>query len=71
MVSPFVGVGLGVAWSEVNADNSPHGAHFAFMPRVGVEVARHIRVTVAYKVFEKANNHLAISVGYAFGGGKR
>lgn len=71
MVSPFVGFGMGVAWSDVNADNSPHGAHFAFMPRVGVELWRHVRVTVAYKAFEKANNHLTISLGYAFGGGKR
>ncbi len=71
MVSPFVGFGMGVAWSEVNADNTPHGAHFAFMPRVGVELSRHIRVTVAYKIFEKANNHLAISLGYAFGGGRK
>ena len=70
-VSPFVGAGLGVSWSEINADGTLNGAHFAVMPRVGVELAHHLRVTLAYKVFDRANNHLVISLGYAFGGGKR
>lgn len=70
-VSPFVGLGVGVAWSDINADGTKHGTHFAVMPRVGVELSHHVRISVAYKIFDKANNHLAISLGYAFGGGRR
>ena len=70
-VSPFVGLGLGVAWSDINADGSRKGTHFAVMPRVGVELSHHLRITLAYKIFERANNHLTLSLGYAFGGGRR
>ncbi len=70
-VSPYVGLGVGVAWSDINADGTRHGTHFAVMPRVGVELSHHLRVTVAYKIFERANNHLVLSLGYAFGGGLR
>lgn len=70
-VSPFVGLGVGVAWCDINADGSKHGTHFALMPRAGVELSHHVRITLGYKIFEKANNHLVLSVGFAFGGGKR
>lgn len=74
-VSPFVGLGMGVAWGDVRVKGSAHavnhGAHFAVMPRVGVELSHHVRITVAYKLFNREHNHLLISLGYAFGGGRR
>lgn len=70
-VSPFVGLGVGVAWSDIAANNRNGGTHFTFMPRVGVELSHHVRLTVSYKVFDRANNHLTLSLGYAFGGGRR
>ena len=70
-IKPFVGLGLGVAWSDINADGSRKGTHFAVMPRVGVELSHHLRITLAYKIFERANNHLTLSLGYVFGGGRR
>lgn len=69
-VSPFVGLGVGVAWCDKDT-NGGRGTHFAVMPRVGVELSRHVRITLGYKVFDKANNHLLLSLGYAFGGGRR
>lgn len=70
-VSPFVGLGVGVAWSDIAANDRNGGTHFTFMPRVGVELSHHLRLTVSYKVFDRANNHLTLSLGYAFGGGRR
>lgn len=70
-VSPFAGLGVGLAWSNINADSSPHGTHLAIMPRVGVELSNKLRITVAYKLFDRANNHLTFSLGYLFGGGAR
>ena len=71
LASLFVGAGAGVAWSSLTMDSSRYGFNFCVMPRVGVELSQHIRITAAYKFYEKANNHLVISLGYAFGGGKR
>lgn len=70
-VSPFVGLGMGVAWSEINADGTSHGTHFAIMPRVGIEIASRLRISLAYKAFDRANNHLVVGIGIAFGGGRR
>ncbi len=71
IASLFMGAGAGVAWSGRMADDSRYGFHFCAMPRVGVEIANSLRITVAYKFYERANNHLLLSVGIAFGGGKR
>ena len=71
MASLFVGAGAGVAWNNLNADGTKSGFHACVMPRIGVELSNHVRITAAYKFYEKANNHLVLSVGFAFGGGTR
>ena len=70
-ISLFFGLGAGVAWSELTKDSTKYGFNFCAMPRIGVEFSHNIRITAAYKFFERANNHLTISVGFAIGGGRR
>ena len=71
MASLFVGAGAGVAWNNLNADGTKSGFNACVMPRIGVELSNHVRITAAYKFYERANNHLVLSVGFAFGGGER
>lgn len=70
-VSPYIGFGVGVAWSDIAANNREGGTNFVVMPRAGIELSHHVRLTVSYKIFDRANNHLTLSLGYAFGGGRR
>lgn len=57
----FVGAGMGIA------DESS----FCLMPRCGVELWRHLRITMAYHVSEKHLSGLSLTVGVVFGGGKK
>lgn len=41
------------------------------MPRIGVELLHHLRVTLDYKFQEKANRHIGLTLGVVFGGGRR
>lgn len=82
----FAGVGVGYAAQLSTApfvfdDSLPNNwsgfstgdarGSFCVMPRVGVELWRHLRITAAYKVAEKANCHFDLTIGVVFGGGKR
>lgn len=77
----FVGAGVGYASfghsAQVEAfapgsytDNGPQ-ASFCFMPRVGVELWRHLRFTMAYTFEEQANRHMSLTIGVAIGGGRK
>lgn len=84
-VSFFAGAGVGYASSEHSApivfdDSQPNWGGFStggkkgafcFMPRAGVELFHHLRVTAAYKLADKANSHFDLTIGVAFGGGLR
>ena len=75
------GMGLGLASHENAApiiligDNSydigGSSSSFCLMPRFGIELFHHLRVTFNYKLEEKANRHFNISVGVVFGGGRK
>ena len=77
----FAGMGLGLASHENAApiiligDNSydigGSSSSFCLMPRFGIELFHHLRVTFNYKLEEKANRHFNISVGVVFGGGRK
>lgn len=56
-------------WGGFSTGNKT--ASFCFMPRVGVELFHHLRITLDYKLQEKANRHVGISLGVVFGGGRR
>ena len=84
-ISFFAGIGLGYASLDNSApitfdDSQPNWGGFStgtktgsfcFMPRIGVELFHHLRVTFNYKLEEKANRHFNISVGVVFGGGRK
>ena len=80
-ISLFAGLGLGLAWHENAApitNISGHGYEvggsnksFCFMPRVGVEIAQHLRLTASYLIEEKANRHFSLTLGVVFGGGRK
>lgn len=81
-ISFFAGAGLGVASldtaSPIGIDHTASPYHsvtvgnsksaFCFMPRVGVQFFRRVRITADLKLQEKANNNFNISIGYIIGG---
>ena len=84
-ISLFAGIGLGYASLDHSApitfdDSQSNWGGFStgtrtgslcFMPRIGVELFHHLRVTLDYKLQEKANRHFGLSLGVVFGGGCR
>lgn len=84
-ISFFAGIGLGYASLDHSApitfdDLQPNWGGFStgtktgsfcFMPRIGVELLHHLRVTFDYKLQEKANRHFGLTLGVVFGGGRR
>ncbi len=69
-VSFFVGLAAGCgsedAWNE-----KPVNVKFCAMPRCGVELWHHLRVTLSYTFMDKRTNHLSMGLGVVFGGGKK
>lgn len=75
-VNPFVGMGLGVgvhdALVDVIDETNDHTATFPTVsPRVGVELWRHLRLTLATNITCKKYNNISFTVGYVIGGGKK
>ena len=75
-VSPFVGIGLGLNSYDIVLGNYPddktdHTMGVGLMPRVGVELFRHVRVTLNAHIGKAKYNTIGLSVGYAFGGGAK
>lgn len=74
--SLFAGIGAGYAlldkgYNEEGIYNkSDSKSTFCYMPRAGVELWHHVRVTVSYIGGDKANRHLNLGLGIAFGGGR-
>jgi opacity protein-like surface antigen len=71
----FAGAGLGICkyyegrnWELLSADwysisDDPHdGISLSLMPRVGVLLFNHLRLTAGYKIQEKANRHAFVSI---------
>lgn len=80
--SLFVGLGAGYASLTESAavrfdehsggfyDNGPRSS-VCVMPRAGVEIGYHWRITFAYQFMERANRNFSIAVGISFGGGRK
>ncbi len=82
--SLFAGLGLGLASVRTSAPitfdtAAPYLGYFTgeddkktfcVMPRVGVRYGR-LRLTCAYMVEEKTNNHFRGTLGFVFGGGRK
>ena len=56
-------------WSGYSAGEGK--AKLSVMPRFGVELFNHLRLTLFYTGEEKANNHHGLSIGGVFGGGRK
>lgn len=52
------------------ADNGPGGS-VCFMPRIGIELWRYLRLTFSYVAEERANNHFSLTIGIALCGGRK
>lgn len=80
--SIFVGIGAGCAYLTESAavrfdehsgafyDNGPQ-ASVCVMPRAGIEICDHWRITFAYQFMERANRNFSIAFGVSFGGGRK
>lgn len=68
-VNPFVGVGVGAAIA--NGDDKGQRISPNLMPRAGVELWRHLRVTVDYRWVNHGAASWNACVGVVFGGGRK
>lgn len=68
----FVGLGLGeVQCNIIQGNKGDEGMSFMVVPRVGVELWNHLRLTADLRLARKGYNTIGISIGYAFGGGRK
>lgn len=74
-VNPFVGMGVGLglhnAVEDVTDDPNDRTATVMIAPRVGVELWRHLRLTLTANLSCKYYNNLSLTIGYVIGGGKK
>ena len=78
-VSPFVGVGVGLAQRVTTISDSEYvsapmrlnPAGGVLTPRIGVEFWNHLRLTIDARLTHRDYNTVEFRIGYAFGGGKR
>lgn len=74
-VNPFVGIGLGLGVHDalldvVDGTNDCNNT-VEFSPRIGVELWRHLRLTLSGNIACKYYNGVALTVGCVLGGGKK
>ena len=69
-INPFAGLGIGVGFcashGEVSIDAK--GPTALFVPRIGVEIFHHIRLTASCHLLRKGFNTFDIRIGFALGG---
>ena len=71
-VAPFVGAGIGSANCEnIQGSEGREGGSLLLVPRVGVELWNHLRLTADLRLARKGFNTIGLSIGYAFGGGRK
>lgn len=73
-VAPFVGVGLSfnqydMVSGSYNDDEGDGTSGPGINPRVGVELFRHLRLTLTARIGRNIYNQGSLTIGYAFGGG--
>lgn len=74
LVNPFAGLGLGIGidhtdgWLTEGVTPEKKCSHFMIMPRVGVELAHHIRITGDMRLGRKPFNAFCLTLGLTLGG---
>ncbi len=70
--TPFIGAGFGYAqmrsMKNYNPWTTPHHG-ITFIPRFGVEIFNHLRLTVDCRILNKYYNTVGLKIGYSFGRG--
>lgn len=68
IITPFVGVGAGIAFSNDRGGifNDGYKTNFCLMPSVGVVIIRHICVSLDYSIISKKYSHAALRLGVGF-----
>lgn len=71
-LNPFVGMGIG--WAQHESDNydryyDDDKSKPIIIPRVGIELFRHFRLTLSSNISGRGYNNLQLSIGVVFGGG--
>ena len=68
-IVPFIGIGGGKLFCD---DSFYHPqSEWHLMPRVGIELYQHFRVTLGFDMYDFIDNYATLSIGVAFGGGRR
>ena len=70
-VNPFAGLGLGAYWhAQRNGESvdSPSGSPIAIMPRFGVELWHHLRITGEFQISREGFHSFGITAGFVIGG---
>lgn len=74
-VNPFVGCGIGFGMHDALSDfidgTNDNRNTMTFAPRVGVELWRHLRVTLSTSLSCKYYSSIGLTVGLVLGGGKK
>lgn len=73
-INPFAGLGLGVGFGSDDdwiPSGSTHFSVMAFIPRIGVEFYRHLRLTLSSNITKKSYHNVSLTVGFVIGGGKK
>lgn len=74
-VNPFVGMGVGIGIHDALVDvidyTNDGNSTAMITPRVGVELWRHLRLTLTTNLSCRHYNNLNFTVGYVIGGGKK
>ena len=67
-VNPFVGLGLGVTFSNTGTGvfNDGFETNFCMMPRAGVRFFRHITVMMDYELSKRQYSHAGLKIGFSF-----
>ena len=70
----FVGAGVGIGEHEKSgyADGSTRiTSQFIFMPRAGIELVQHVRLTLNVSTYNFSAVYPIVSLGVVFGGGRK
>ena len=71
-VNPFVGMGVGIASLDQEGDskykNITSTETFVFMPRAGIELFHHIRLTAHCMIVRRGFHTAGLAIGFVIGG---
>lgn len=67
-INPFAGIGFGAGFYDQPVENDISGCLPVIIPRVGVELVHHIRLTASFHIIRNGFNAFDVSLGFVIGG---